>query len=46
MNSELIIAIVSISCVLIILNSVFLGIIYFMRRKMAIHNGNDQHILS
>lgn len=35
MNSELIITIVSISCVLIILNSVFLGIIYFMRRKMA-----------
>jgi len=35
MNNELIITIVSISCVLIILNSVFLGVIYFMRRKMA-----------
>ena len=35
MNNELIITIVSITCVLIILNSVFLGVIYFMRRKMA-----------
>ena len=36
MNSELIIAIVSITCVLILLNAIFLGIIYFMRRRMAV----------
>lgn len=36
MNSELIIAIVSIICVLILLNTIFLGIIYFMRRRMAV----------
>lgn len=36
MNSELIIAIVSIVCVLILLNTIFLGIIYFMRRRMAV----------
>ncbi len=35
MNSELIIAIVSIGCVLILLNTIFLAIIYFMRRRMA-----------
>lgn len=36
MNSELIIAIVSIVCVLILLNTIFLGIIFFMRRRMAV----------
>ena len=36
MNSELIITIVSITCVLILLNAIFLGIIYFMRRRMAV----------
>lgn len=35
MNNEFIIAVVSIICVLILLNTIFLGIIYFMRRKMA-----------
>lgn len=38
MNSELIIAIVSITCVLILLNTIFLGIIFFMRRRMAVVN--------
>lgn len=36
MNSELIIAIVSVGCVLILLNTIFLAIIYFMRRRMAV----------
>ena len=36
MNSELIITIVSITCVLILLNAIFLGMIYFMRRRMAV----------
>lgn len=35
MNTELIITIASIACVLVILNSIFLGVIYFTRRKMA-----------
>lgn len=35
MNTDLIITITSITCVLIILNAIFLGIIYFTRRKMA-----------
>lgn len=39
MNTELIITIVSISCVLILLNAIFLGIIYFMRRRMATVSG-------
>lgn len=36
MNNELIITIVSITCVLILLNAIFLGIIYFMRKRMAV----------
>ena len=39
MNSELIIAIVSITCVLILLNAIFLGIIFFTRRKMTAIGG-------
>ena len=35
MRSDLIIALVSIGCVLVILNAVFLGVIFFTRRKMA-----------
>ena len=36
MRSDLVIALVSISCVLVILNAVFLGVIFFMRRRMAV----------
>jgi len=39
MRSDLIIALVSIGCVLVILNAVFLGIIFFTRRKMATISG-------
>ena len=35
MRTDFIITIISITCVLILLNTIFLGIIYFMRRKMA-----------
>ncbi len=36
MRTDLIIALVSIGCVLLILNAVFLGVIFFMRRRMAV----------
>ncbi len=36
MNRELIITLVTITCVLLLLNTIFLGIIYFMRRRMAV----------
>jgi len=36
MRSDLIIALVSIGCVLVILNAVFLGVIFFMRRRMDV----------
>ena len=36
MNNELIIAVVTITCVLILLNTIFLSVIYFMRRRMAV----------
>jgi hypothetical protein len=36
MRSDLIIALASIACVLVILNAVFLGVIFFMRRRMAV----------
>lgn len=39
MNTDLIITIVSITCVLILLNAIFLGIIFFTRRKMAAISG-------
>lgn len=39
MNSELIIAVVIITGVLILLNAIFLGIIFFTRRKMAAISG-------
>jgi hypothetical protein len=39
MNIELIIAIVVITGVLILLNAIFLGIIFFTRRKMAAISG-------
>lgn len=35
MNSEFIVAVVSITCVLLLLNTIFLAVIYFMRRRMA-----------